>query len=1773
MAKDDDVIEFYGTLHARRVDLIGDFAGRELFLIDGDSLLLHLFSDPGLDFDGGFQLLHLVYCVESFLKQLIDRSANFSLVWFESNDNLCIPPTDAAAKNANKYLLAKEVIIRHIDNLIKTKKVDFKVHKFVAPEHETALEFYESSGAYFIMCHDGANMEHGAAQRNRLRSNIKTFITSALSVAIVNEIAFQDTKVMTQIVEGRAKSLQPQNAPTNGHSKTEASAKIEPSQSGTGEALLSELEKIAQDDPSLFHSQRTFVLICASRNLLEQHPQAKPFVSAVLLHLILLQHLPLAQRRIGPVEDITNTNEEHSANILALADECRTILSKDSASLNGLECDIADAIDGRLLSHAHRLHKAINLPASIKVSYSKICALANVPPLALADKKSGAQTTGIKPSADEGTAVLEFSNECFDSHLKDIELSVTNREPKDSSTEARIFADLTHWHGTKPVSTKAVPISDDRALRRNQLYLAEMSEYAASLTNSSGKSLNPEIIALEQNDKTAKSKTKTLEVRAKPDAPASAQQKSQPGKKPKLTPAQAAKQMRFEKESAKTDSKLDKAQSKYWDAWSIKRKTLESISDGARRHAAIEQYLTETTGEKRELLEAEVKIFAVCALLVVLNTSDTKASSAEANGILAQIANALQDISKSQTLTSAEAKAADEIASHLNIPIEATQQNGSSRKLSFQIKLPSNIPTVTKSWKEFQLLHGGPWMDRAIDAVDDDRVPFKPDAWQRKVLDELDENNSVFVVAPTSAGKTFISFYAMRKVLKANSQDVLIYLAPTKALVNQIAAEVQARFTKKFPHAGTSVWAIHTRDHRINNPAGCQILVTVPHILQIMLLAPEMAKAWAPRVKRIIFDEIHCIGQAEDGLVWEQLLLLVPCPIIALSATVGNPDEFSSWLTSTQKSLGHDLVKVEHKHRFSDLRKYIYRHPKHWVFKGIPDGKSMAHGIEDPSRYAFVHPVAALMNRSRGIPEDLSLEARDCLELYNALKAVQTSKYSIAEDLGPKSLPKTITKRHVIEWESKLKAVLRAWQQDPLSPFEQLVKQFPVKFLDATTATSDTSESEDDSEDGKSQAAKIGIGEHHADTLEAQTLPLLISLQEQNALPAIVFNYDRSKCEDMCKVVLDQLVEAETKWKDTNPAWTKKLARYKQWQEKKAKSTKKTSSAGKKAKNDADEGLSGMDRAMMAGEEDIDEFEGFDPAAPVDLFSFANRKKLPGDELAVIVRRLRWRHVDDYLIDTLARGVGVHHAGMNRAYRQTVEILFRQGFLRVIIATGTLALGINMPCKTVVFSGDSIYLTALNYRQASGRAGRRGFDLLGNVVFHGLPKEKVFRLMSSRLPDLNGHFPVTTTLVLRLFSLLHNSDNSPYARQAINALLSQPRIYLGAVSFRQQVLHHLRFSIEYLRRQSLLAVHGQPINFAGLISHLYYTENSGFALHQLLKSGYLHEMAKDWRQNPDQCKEKLMLILSHIFGRQICKVSDREYMRKNLKLSSSMVFLPELPSDAKEILESHNASTRQIFTTYVRTFVKQHLADSEQSLPISGMTFEGDEETLTIDSLPEPQVRSAFVALSGHGDDFESVSDLCNTVRSGVFLEKAVVPHLDIFPDAQGRQLNAYLYDYFRNEDVRALLEDNRIRRAEVWFLLNDFSLVLATICASLNNYLTSRPISELSMMELRGGGEAAEVSKDDEQAAQAGETSDEPTTKAAAAAAAKAAGVQKKKKKKAVDSWEDDAEESSSSEEEEDDSNDVAPIVPGDGGLKIVLAMFRDLQTDFNQKFRKMWA
>lgn len=1035
----------------------------------------------------------------------------------------------------------------------------------------------------------------------------------------------------------------------------------------------------------------------------------------------------------------------------------------------------------------------------------------------------------------------------------------------------------------------------------------------------------------------------------------------------------------------------------------------------------------------------------------------------------------------------------------------------------------------------------------------------------------------------------------MKQILKEDDDGVLVYVAPTKALVNQIAAEVMARFSKSYPEKATtkSVWAIHTRDHRINNPLTCQILITVPHILQIMLLAPSNAKTWTPRLKRIIFDEIHCIGQADDGIVWEQLLLLSPCPIVALSATVGNPDEFNSWLQRAQSTNGHDLKMIQHHHRYSDLRKYVYHAPRTFTFKGFPKTGGLSHlGLDDANWMELMHPVLCLADRSRRIPDDFSLEPRDCLTLWQAMDNLQTSEFPVNPSLNPfeRFSGIIIQKKDIIEWQTPLKDLLGTWMKDRKSPFEALLNRLsqPDEITSANTTTDAAGLSESENSPPSNSSG-----------LFSSTLPLVYSLHAQGALPALFFNYDRSQCEDICHQLLTELRDAEKKWKETSPKWKSDMDKWNEWRKQKAKQkTLKTHKVAKGKQGGDDEPMSRADQIRDSASVETSQWALFDPKRPVDMFSLADFNKLRPSEFAVYAEQLKRREIPKWLIDALERGIGVHHAGMNRKYRQICEILFRKGFLRVVIATGTLALGINMPCKTVVFSGDSVFLTALNFRQAAGRAGRRGFDILGNVVFQQIPTAKVQRLISSRLPDLNGHFPLTTSLVLRLFILLHGSGQSTSAIKSINSILSQPRICLGGPEMKQTMLHYLRFSIEYLRRNYLLDDTGAPLNFAGCISHLYYTESSSFAFHALLISGYFDKLCKDIGKEKKRPKilRTLMLVMSHLFARVPLRKSVLESYRTAEKRSSSVVILPPLPEEACKILHAHNSQVLDIYSGYVSTFIDQHVKGYDRSLPFSGVKCGGDKSASELGLTQAhyhtaPKITSPFYALSGQNDSWDTVSDLCESIRSDVWLEASVVPYVPVA--SESHPLNAYLLDFFKHGNIKQLEAANQIRRGDIWFVLNDFSMVLATITTTLENFLNPKGNDvDMDMLNVGGRGDSREFETDamfvDEEAAEMGAEATEPDRQERVVPAVSGKGIPRRAVKgKVAESWEDDLiEEVENIISEKGKPNHATSrpnprlVEPGEGldqtrrsSLVLVYKAFSELKTEFDDKFRAMWA
>ena len=134
-------------------------------------------------------------------------------------------------------------------------------------------------------------------------------------------------------------------------------------------------------------------------------------------------------------------------------------------------------------------------------------------------------------------------------------------------------------------------------------------------------------------------------------------------------------------------------------------------------------------------------------------------------------------------------------------------------------------------------------------------------------------------------------------------------------------------------------------------------------------------------------------------------------------------------------------------------------------------------------------------------------------------------------------------------------------------------------------------------------------------------------------------------------------------------------------------------------------------------------------------------------------------------LEYLYNGVASHHAGLLPSWKLLVERLFQKGLIKVVFATETLAAGINMPARTTVISAiskrtDSGHrmLTANEFLQMSGRAGRRGMDKVGYVVVMGTQfqsPEEVADLVKSGANPLESQFSPSYSMVL---NLLQNLD-------------------------------------------------------------------------------------------------------------------------------------------------------------------------------------------------------------------------------------------------------------------------------------------------------------------------------------------------------------------------------------------------------------------------------
>ncbi|KAK6533932.1 hypothetical protein TWF281_005275 [Arthrobotrys megalospora] len=1709
------VSSWYGSLRPLLLDLVGDFAGQELFFIEGDSLCHHIFNDTRIAIDNGPQVATAIYVLERFLENLRQRGCNFHIVFFEAHKYLCFNQSKTDRDRAWRYILVREAVIRHLEETLSADNA-VKVFHYVSLHNSDFEEYLQSWKPYFALAHDVPGFDADHKEQHLMQSGILwRLLSKGYNVALLDKIEFKDSKVMTLVVEGHGLN---QFTPTFVEMcrREMAIAAISLNDKYQHDTEVVQVD-LSANTTKLIKSPHDVLIVGAMSALSKKGGEAldllNKFGVGLLQSTSLAQALSLSQRCLPDVQFDEGTAEKLDRFINTFCRYLAMFIGKGSGVEKvqrlypGLSMKFCDLIDTRLFQYclADPSFADANVADEVQLLTEAYRIQSGIT-LRSTDAESLGARIIPKPLVEPArVTVLPFKHRAFDDHLAAIKLDVDDVTLEEPELLHRVAQEKTHWHSTSLLKEmKTLDKWQQRWKNRSdQIFHTQMQRYAASITGQSGGALEPELIIVDEREEKPKKGGKAKKSTNNEGSSSGNTAKNNKGgqKNAPMKKADLIREANAKAKGKKTDEKITVV-------WGRVLDELITLSEKARTRTETQDAALVALGRisefQRVKLKSESSTYVyletrLYRMKILLNLWGQACgiSAREKEGhqnLAALIFDEARHILASPALTKTVYTMVKKIWVDMGFGEPTSQpQPKSTEKLSTTLDGLRVKPEmrIGLSPVEFQLTYSGPYMDRSFGSAPDARVRFHPDTWQRDVLDQIDANKSVFVVAPTSAGKTFISFYAMEKVLKSSNDGVLVYVAPTKALVNQIAAEVLARFSKSYPHSGQTVWAIHTRDYRINHPERCQILITVPHILQILLLAPHNAVKWAPRVKRIIFDEIHSIGQADDGVIWEQLLLIAPCPIIALSATVGNPGEFRDWLVETQKAADIDLKMIEHKHRYSDLRKFTYHPPADISFTGL-DRKRHFEELDDEPNFVPINPISTLIDvKNRALPADLSLEPRDCLEVYKIMKKHQNDDFKVGASLEPsKFFHGVIGKADVVKWEAVLKKELEGWMTDARSPFDAVIEELTnsrnENISSENTGKSETSAPSSLSSPSKSTSSSPSREEeaeddaHDNDRLvQDTTCSLLARLHSKNALPAILFSYDRTMVEKIVTAILRQLEDGEAQFKKTDRGYLADLEQYREYsKQSKSKGSAKTEEKAKKKKDkkskNKDDDVDAMKEEQNREErEEVSKWELFDPEAPHEKFLFVGKVNYDIEE---DIKILRNASVSEVFISALRRGIGIHHAGLSRRLREATETLFRMGYLQVVVATGTLALGINMPCKTVGFVGDSVYLTALAYRQCSGRAGRRGFDLFGNVVFHGLSEAKVNRLISSRLPSLQGHFPISTSLVLRMFSLIDGSQESMYSQKAISQLLSQPRLFLGGDSFKEQVLHHLRFSIEYLRRQHLIDAKGKPINFAGLVGHLYYTQNSAFAFHVLLKEGVLHTICKDVDKKPQGTSLMLMSIMAHIFGRRRCKApAELDQARAEIiRRSPSDVYLSPLPEIAREALVKHNEETLKTFTGYAATFAKEYC----QTIPDNVLPFTKKKigSSVVKEDGVDTHVRSTFYRISGATDTFASVEDLSTSTRNGVFLESSAIPIIDVKEEF----LNAYLLDFYKHGSIHPLVSANGLRKNDVWFMLNDFSMILATIVTSIKNFFAEKDVggSDEDLLELLAmeEGEGAEI-------------------------------------------------------------------------------------------------
>ena len=584
---------------------------------------------------------------------------------------------------------------------------------------------------------------------------------------------------------------------------------------------------------------------------------------------------------------------------------------------------------------------------------------------------------------------------------------------------------------------------------------------------------------------------------------------------------------------------------------------------------------------------------------------------------------------------------------------------------------------------------------------------FKLEEWQCRVLNEIDSMNSTVVCAPTSSGKTLLSTYTCAKV---GPESSVLFVLPSEVLVWQVAATYYQFFEGNV--------TICTDNIAFQDQGGkAQVYIGTPRALELVLTkargiaGQEMVSGEREfmvldggfKFDYLVLDEVHTLNGPEGDSL-QRIIKAIDCPVLALSATIGNSSQLQNWFQKVMSDRGEQkkVTLVEHYARFINLDRFVVaRDEETSIFK--------LHKL---------HPVSAMTaSRLKSQPDmfsALSMTPIDLMDAYDKLKEFFPDDITAGDSpkafFGKFDAPR-ITLHLSKLYENRIKEIIAVLAERDPEQYEKFRKSFSTPPLVKTPSLEIT---------------------------ENQLYETVNELKERNLLPAVAFQMSTFGAFQMFKTLLRSLELRQNESYPTHRADLVKRA--------KEKAALRKIAAGKAEKGGENQKEAEQENQAGFDEEDLSIEDIYQPHPKFVLSPVTNHLKFQEVEDVRIAMEKAGEVVDanHALIRGLRRGMAIYTNEVGFAcYRRQVQILAQKGRLAVVFSDEALAYGVNMPFRSCIFCGHmGSLLTPLIAQQMQGRAGRRGMDVQGNIVYLGMDYDIIEDLMLGQISKVTGKNPL-----------------------------------------------------------------------------------------------------------------------------------------------------------------------------------------------------------------------------------------------------------------------------------------------------------------------------------------------------------------------------------------------------------------------------------------------